>query len=369
MNKIVIIGHNNPMTINFRGELIRQMIAYGYSVHVVGPNMDRKDDILALGVSSFYEIPMERTGTSILDDLKYMFLLQKYLRKEQPDITFGFTIKPVIYGAIAAKLAGVKNINSMITGIGYLFVSDSTKAKVIKIIAKILYKIGLAAADNVIFQNKDDLDEFIVRGLVKRNKCHIVNGSGVDMCRFKPVPFPNQMTFFMTSRLLFSKGTMEYFQAAKIIKTKYPEVKFAILGSIDNKADCIPLDVVKPFFDKGVVEYLGTTTDVPKYLAASSVYVLPSYREGVPRSSMEAMAMARPIITTDVPGCRETVTEGENGFLVPAKNIDALALRMEWFILNPDQVKLMGERSRQICNEKFEISIINRHMLSIMKII
>lgn len=368
MKKIVVIGHNNPMTINFRGDLIRDLISKGYWVSVVGPDMERVDEMLALGIDSFEAIPMERTGTSIIGDLKYTLALRRYLKKVEPDIVFGFTIKPVIYGSIAAKSAGVKNINSMLTGIGYLFVSDSLKAKVVKQIAKFLYKIGLGCATNVIFQNKDDLREFVDSGLVNKAKCHLVNGSGVDMVRFQPAPYPEQLTFFMTSRLLYSKGTMEYFKAAEIVKQKYPKVRFVILGAIDTKADCIPIEVVKPFFDNGIIDYLGTSNNVAGMLTQSSVYVLPSYREGVPRSVMEAMAMARPIITTDVPGCRETVIDGENGFLIPPMNIEALAEKLEWFVLNQGKIEQMGEKSYQICKQKFEISVINNRMEEIMKI-
>lgn len=364
--KIVIISGYSPSLVNFRGDLIRSWVKLGYEVYAVGPEKDCESDILALGVKEFHSIKVNRTGANVFSDVKYVIALRKYLKQIKADVTLGYTIKPAVYGALAAKLAGVKNINSMITGAGFLFASNSIKAKVLKFMSSSLLRIGFGCADKVIFQNRDDLSEFVSAGLVSINKCNLVNGSGVNMERFAPSALPSRITFLMMARLLYSKGTLEYLKASEIVKKKYPEVRFMIIGRTEDLADCIPQDELDMYFGNGIVEQISYTNEVPKYLSMCSVYVLPSYREGTPRSVLEAMAMGRPIITTDTPGCRETVVPGDNGFLIPVKSVESLVEKMEWFITNQDKIEQMGIRSYQICKEKFEVSKVNETMNQIM---
>lgn len=362
----VLISPKNRTAYNFRGDLIREIISRGYTVYVTGPDRIDEDKIKGLG-AEFIEIPNNKNGISVTADLKYFFTLFKLLRKVRASATLGYTIKPVIYGSIAARLAGVRSVNAMVTGAGYLFISQSRKAKFIKGIAKILYKIGLASARNVIFQNPDDRDEFVQNKLVKRDKTNIVNGSGVNMSHFPLAPLPAHTTFFMLSRIMYSKGVMEYLEAARKVKARHPQVRFVLLGASENIQDSIPWDKIhSEFIETGIIDYFPETSDVISFYKQCSVYVLPSYREGTPRTVLEAMAMGRPIISTDVPGCRGTVIDGENGFLVPVKDVDALAGKIEWFIRNPDRIGPMGERSHRICEEKFEVSKVNKDMLSIM---
>lgn len=313
---------------------------------------------------------MNKNGINPISDLKYFFSLHKLFRREKPDAILAYTIKPVIYGSIAAWGAKVKNINAMITGVGYLFISTTFKAKILKSITKKIYSIALGCAHRVIFQNPDDLKEFTENKLVNKEKVGLVNGSGVDMNKFRPTEFPKETVFFMLARLLYSKGVKEYLEAAKIVKNKYSNVKFLLLGNIvHNMQDAVIEDDIKEFVNSGVVELLPETNDVAKVYAQSSVFVLPSYREGTPRSVLEAMAMGRPIITTDVPGCRETVVDNENGFLIPVKDIEALANAMEQFVSNPQLIKRMGEKSLQYCSEKFEVGNVNKKMLKLMNIV
>lgn len=368
MKTIIIVGHDNQMTANFRGNLIREIISKGFKVIVIGPNQSNTDILFEFGINAFYEIPMNRTGTSFLSDLKYTYRLYKIFKYLKPDYTLNITIKPVIYGAIAAKISGIKNINSLLTGIGYVFTSNSLKAQFIKKIIYLPYKIGLNCAKNVIFQNVDDLNEFKRLRLITKKKCHIVNGSGVDMNLFKFHPYPTQLSFFITSRILYSKGVLEFLQAARIVKKKYPNIRFALIGSNEKQADSIPNDVFFDYVNDGSIEYLGTTDNVFNLLKESSVYILPSYREGVPRSVLEAMSMSRPIITTNVPGCREAVIDGYNGFLVPKQDVLELVNKIEWFILNKHMIPIMGKNSFDLCEKKFEISKVNSQMLSIMNI-
>lgn len=365
--KFVMLSPKNRTTYNFRGELLKEIIARGYEVIVTGPDQTGVDKIRTLGVR-FVLLPLDKTGLNVLADLKYLVSLTRLLRAEKPDITLGYTIKPVIYGAIAARLAGVKNINSMVTGIGYTFTAKTVKAKLIRLLVTLLYRIGFACADTVIFHNRDDLNELVSRKLLPAEKCRLVNGSGVNMDHFQPAPFPERLTFFMLSRVMYSKGIVEYLEAAKAVKAKHPEVRFILLGALENIQDSLSEAELKPYVEEGIIEHFGETEDVTFYYRLCSVYVLPSYREGTPRTVLEAMAMGRPVITTDAPGCRETVVDGVSGFLVPARDSAALADKMRWFIEHPDQIKEMGQASLELCREKFDVHKVNIKMLAHMDI-
>lgn len=365
--KFLLMSPKNRTVYNFRGDLVKEIIAAGYEVIVTGPNMDDVDKIEELG-ARFECIPLNKSGLNPIHDLKYIKKLYDLIKREQPQISLGYTIKPVIYGSIASKLAGVKNIYSMITGVGYAFTSKTTKAKLIKFVVSLLYKISLKFNNLIIFQNKDNKELFVSSNIVEKKKTRIVNGSGVNMGQFSPTSYPENLTFFMLSRALHSKGIREYLEAAKILKNKYPEVKFVWLGAVESQQDSIKKEDLKPYIEQGIIEHHGETDDVRKYYAQSSVFVLPSYAEGTPRTVLEAMAMARPIITTDAPGCRETVLNGENGFLVEVGNVEELARKIEWFIHNKEMIPQMGKKSLVYCQEKFEVDKINSNMLEIMNI-
>lgn len=368
MKKFILISPKNRTAYNFRGDLIQDISAKGYDVIVTGPNRDNIDRIEALG-ARFVEIPMNKTGVNPFSDLKYTYRLFNLFRKERPEIILGYTIKPVIYGSIAARMARVKNVTSMVTGIGYLFASKTTKAKIIRQISSILYRIGFKCSDNIIFQNKDDQEEFISYKLCDRSKTHVVNGSGVNMLKFKPTVMPDQLTFFFLGRFIYSKGILDFLEAASIIKSKYPELRFIILGKFENINDAVPKEIIDSYVDNGIVEHFPETDNIAKYYAQTSVFVLPTYyREGTPRVILEAMACARPIITTFTPGCKETVIDGINGFFVESKNPEQLAQKMEEFIKNPDLVSQMGNESYKICKDKYDVNIINKEMLNIMKL-
>lgn len=366
--KFLLISPKNRTVYNFRGDLIKTVIAKGYEVIVTGPDRTDVEKIEALG-ARFVEIPMNKTGTNILGDLKYCKRLKTLMKTERPDVTLGYTVKPVIYGAIAAKAAKVKNINGMVTGGGYTFTAKTMKAKVLGVIVRTLYKIGFHCSDRIIFQNPDDRDEFCERKLVKREKCHVVNGSGVNMEHFAPAPLPDKPAFFMLSRLLKSKGVLEYLQAAKIVKEEYPKAKFYLLGKYETSMqDAVPRETVEQYISEGIVERFEETSDVRPYYEKCSVYVLPSYREGTPRTVLEAMAMGRPVITTDTNGCRETVADGKTGYLVPVADAVSLAERMKAFLLQPELAEKMSKESLALCKEKFEVGRVNAEMLKILNL-
>ena len=364
--KFILISPKNRTVYNFRGDLVRSMIDKGYEVVVTGPDQTDVEKIEALG-ARFIEIPMNKTGTSIAGDLQYCKQLRALFQKEKPDVTLGYTVKPVIYGALAAHAAKVPNINGMVTGAGYTFTAKTKKAKILGFVVRMLYRVAFHVTDHVIFQNPDDLEEFCRRGLVKKAKCSVVNGSGVNMNQFEPAQFPEQPTFFMLSRLLKSKGVEEYLQAARMVKREYPNVKFGLLGKFETSMqDALPREVVESYIEDGTIERYEETSDVRPYYAQCSAYVLPSYREGTPRTVLEAMAMGRPVITTDTNGCRETVRDGYNGYLIPVKNSDALAEAMKKFLKNPSDFEKMGVNSLHLCREKFEVSNVNQNMFEIM---
>ena len=367
--KFLLISPKNRTVYNFRGNLIKKIISLGYEVVVTGPDTENIDRILELG-ARFVEIPMKKTGTSIVGDLKYCYNLFRLMRHEKPDVTLGYTVKPVVYGVLAAKLAGVKNINGMVTGGGYTFTAKTLKARLLGIIVRILYKFGFLCTDHIIFQNSDDLEEFCQIGLCRRKKCSVVNGSGVDMKQFTTSPLPDRPIFFMLSRLLKSKGVKEYLEAAKIVKQKYPEAKFALLGKLEYEMqDAVSESFINEYINDGTIELYPETNDVRPYYEKCSVYVLPSYREGTPRTVLEAMAMGRPIITTETNGCKETVKDGVNGFLVPVGDSKKLAEAMIKFIKSEELIAQMGKESLKYCSEKFEVNKVNQTMCEFMQLI
>lgn len=366
--KFMLISPKNRTVYNFRADLIRAIQSKGYDVVVTGPDRIDIDRIEALGVT-FAEIPMNKTGTSPLADLRYCRALYRLMKKERPDAVLGYTVKPVIYGAIAAHFAGVKNINGMVTGGGYTFTAKTLKAKALGLLVRCLYRIGFRFTDHIIFQNEDDKEEFCQRRLAKADRCHVVNGSGVNMEHFTPAPLPDRPVFFMLSRLLKSKGVQEYLDAARVVKSTYPDAIFQLLGKYEtDMQDAVPREQVEPFIRDEIVERFEETSDVRPYYAQCGVYVLPSYREGTPRTVLEAMAMGRPVITTDAPGCRQTVIDGKTGFLVPPRDSKALAEKMMRFIRTPELAAEFGKQSRAYAEEKFDVTKVNRRMLEIMNL-
>ena len=365
--KLILISPKNRTAYNFRGDLIKQIISCGYEVIVTGPNRDNVEKIEELG-ARFVEIPMNKNGVNPVHDIKYLLALKKLFKEEKPDVTFGYTSKPVIYGSIAAKLAKVPHIVAMVTGVGYAFTARTIKARIIKFIMSLLYKTAFCCSNIAVFQNSDDKKQFISEKLVNSKKTVVVNGSGVNTEKFTFAPYPEQITFFMLSRVMNSKGIREYLKACEIVKEQHPEVRFMLLGACEGIQDSISPEVLKGYVDRGVVEHFGETDTVTDYYKQCSVYVLPSYREGTPRTVLEAMAMGRPIITTDAPGCRETVIDGKTGFLVPIKNANAVAQKMMEFINAPELISEMGAESLSYCKEKFDVNKVNEDMCKYLKI-
>ncbi|MBT0653122.1 glycosyltransferase family 4 protein [Geomobilimonas luticola] len=367
MKKIVIIGGLAESLINFRGSLLAEMASQGFEIHACAPAAPQQvqEKLTALG-AHYYDIPLSRTGINPIHDFLTVRAIYQLLRSVRPDFVLSYTIKPVIYGSLAARFARVPGIFSIITGVGYLFSTKGAKPWLAGKVASFLYRAALRHNRRIFFQNPDDRDLFLSLKLIKSEQVVIVNGSGVDTDYFQRVSLPVCPAFLLIARLLNDKGIHEYVEAARVLKRTFPMATFALAGWLDENPACIKHAELQSWIDEGLINYLGRLDDVRPALAASSVYVLPSYREGTPRTVLEAMAMGRPIVTTDAPGCRETVKDGDNGYLVPVKDATALAAAMEKFILQPELIERMGRRSREIAEEKYDVhkvnSVIMHHM-------
>ncbi|HEV7436474.1 MAG TPA: glycosyltransferase family 4 protein [Pseudorhizobium sp.] len=366
-----IIGNQAFSLLNFRSPLIRDIISRGYDVYALAPDFDvaTEEQVRQLGAVPV-SISLSRTGLNPLRDLLDVVKLARVLARLRPETVLSFSIKPVIYGTLAARFAGVPHRYALIAGLGYAF-GDSAratfKAKLLHYLARGLYKLSLSQAELVFMQNPDDAADFVRMGIVDGGKIQEVNGTGVDLSTWPVLPPVDQpMTFLLAARLLAEKGIVEYAEAARIVKAKFPQTRFILLGGLDSNPNGVRRAGVEQWVAEGILEWPGHV-DVRPWLKQASVYVLPSYyREGIPRSIQEALASGRPVITTTAPGCRETVVEGGNGLLVPVRDVDALVGAMLTFVQRPELVQSMGRASRMLAEEKFDVREINRTMISSM---
>jgi glycosyltransferase involved in cell wall biosynthesis len=370
MSHILIIGALPESLLNFRGDLSKTLITIGCKVTAMAAQTDR--DIISrlakIGID-FKPFPVQRNGLNPISDLKTLLTLLKTFQTLRPDTVLAYTIKPVIWGGLATRGTPSIRFYALITGLGFAFQGDSLKRKLLSKLVSMLYRTALKGADRVIFQNPDNLAEFVSRNIVQVTKCALINGSGIDIKRYAYTALPTGGPVFLTiGRLLGEKGFREYAMAAQIVKQRYPDTIFQLLGPEDPSPDGLSMNEVNNWQKKGMIVYLGSTSDVRPYIKSCHIYVLPSYHEGMPRTVLEAMSIGRPILTTDVPGCRETVLSGENGYLVPKADIEALAERMIWFIENRDQWQRMGEASRRMAEERFDVHKINADLMRIMKL-
>ncbi len=354
----------------FRGPLLEALLARGLEVHVAAPQLApgcplrRRLEERGLQV---HDIPLRRTGMNPLQDCATLLYLWRLKRRIQPTHVLGYTAKPVIYGSLAATLAGVPQRFALITGLGYAFLGTPDERGARSLLHSLvprLYTLALRRTHKVFFQNPDDLALFRGRGiLAPATPACVLNGSGVDLTEYSVAPLPPRPHFLLIARLLGDKGVREYAAAARQVKIRCPEAQFSLVGWIDDNPDAIVQAELDAWMADGTLRYLGRLDDVRPAIAACSVYVLPSYREGTPRTVLEAMAMGRAVITTDAPGCRETVVDGDNGFRVPVKAVDALARAMQRFIDEPALAARMGARSRRRAETKYDVRLVNARLL------
>ena len=368
---IALITSHAPSLVNFRSLLIHSLHAQGLQVFALAPNFDERTRtaMQALGAMPV-DCPMERTGMNPLRDAINTWRMTRLLQHLQPDVTVSYFIKPVIFGTLAAWLAGVPHRFAMVEGLGFVFTPTGdvlpVKRRLLKRLVLWLYKLGISRAKQVIFLNPDDLSELEAAGALPPGKGFLLGGIGVDLAHWVPTPAVlTPPTFMLVARLLREKGVEQYAAAARIVKQKYPQARFILLGGLDDNPGAITEADVQAWVTEGILEWHGHTPVQP-WMAQTSVFVLPSFREGVPVSTQEAMAMGRAVITTDVPGCRQTVLDGINGFLVPPRNVQALAEKMQWFIEQPNLIAKMGQASRRLAEERFDVHEVNNRLIRLL---
>lgn len=373
---IALIGNTASPLLNFRKELVIELVSQGHNVYCLVSDYTPQTKA---AIENLGAIPIDFTlnskGINPIADVSSTIKLSRTLKELQPDVVFSYFVKPVIFGTLAARIANVPRIVGMIEGLGNAFTPKDKngfdfKTRVIQRIQVLLYKRALPLLDTLIVLNPDDHKDLVDKFNIKVKNTIVLGGIGVDLERFSYVPFDNQnpVSFIFIARLLKEKGVYEYLEAAKKVKAKYPKTKFYILGGFDDENPfALRRSELETYLSSDIVDYPGHVENVADYLIKSSVFVLPSfYREGVPRSTQEAMAIGRPIITTDVPGCRETVENGVNGFLIPPFDTYALAYKMINFIEQPNLINEMGRESRKIAESKFNINEVNNKLIQIL---
>lgn len=357
----------------FRGPLISELTSRGIEVYAFAPDYD--DDSRA-AVRACGAIPvqysMSRAGMNPLRDIADLVRLCGQLRRLKPDVVFCYFIKPVIYGTLAARLAGIRRRFASIEGAGYVFTDSaqpSFKRTLLRRFVAQLYRAALSQTERVFMLNPDDRRLFVDEGMVRADKVQPLDGIGLSLEHYRAAPpSTTPMRFLLIGRLLREKGVYDYIEAARIVKRAHPQVQFCLLGSCDANPGSISQGEAEQWVAEGLLEWPGQVADVRDWIAGSSVFVLPSYREGLPRSTQEAMAMGRPVITTDVPGCRETVTHERNGLIVPVRDPAALAQAMLRFVEQPCLVASMGAESRRMAEERFDVRKINACILHTMSL-
>ena len=371
MSTFLIIGALPSSLINFRGDLIHAIAEKGWKVTAMAaPGDPETEQQLTSEGIRFRSFPVQRNGLNPGADLKTYQELRRAFQEINPDVALAYTIKPVIWGGMAARKTTSCRFFALITGLGFAFQGGGLTKDALCSGICVLYRFALRNADGVIFQNTDDRDTFIRKRIVPAHQCHVVHGSGINTDRFSVSPLPmGPPRFLVIARLLIDKGIREFHAAARIVRRRFPDAEFEIVGPEDGTRNGIPIQEIQSWHNEGTVHYRGETTDVRPFISGCHVFVLPSYYlEGLPRTLLEAMSMGRPLITTDAPGCRETVEHGRNGFLIPKRDAFALADKMIWFIEHRDQWPRMGAASRKLAEERFDVHKVNAELMKIMGI-
>lgn len=367
--RVMVLSSFTTSLFWFRIDMMKSFIDAGCEVIAVGDGSEEEwaERFHEMGIR-YRQIPVERNGTNPLHDLKTLMALYRLLKEERPDKIFSYQAKTVIYGGIAARILGIDDVYPMIAGVGSVFLGAGFKRKLVRAILVAEYKLGLRNAKRVFFQNRDDLAVFTSCGILREDKVVMLHGSGVNLDKFPPTALPEKPGFLCISRLIRDKGVGEYLDAAREIHKRYPNVRCVLVGPFDTNPSAIKPENLQPYIDDGSIEYVGEQKDVYPYLRECTAYVLPSYHEGTPKTVLEAMACGRPTITTDAPGCRETVTDGINGYLVPVKDVDAIVGAMERILDDPNKTAEMAKTSRRIAEEVYDVHKINQIICDTMRI-
>ncbi|MDH1994810.1 glycosyltransferase family 4 protein [Aeromonas caviae] len=369
MHRVAISANTSWYLLNFRKNTILALLAQKYEVYAISPRDSYSINLEQLGIKHI-DVDIEQSGKNPLKDISTLLSFRKIFLKNNIDVVLNFTPKNNIYSTLAAKLCGVRTINN-IAGLGILFINEGLTSK----IARFLYKISQRFADKIFFQNEDDRELFLLNGMAKKEVTDRLPGSGADLARFTIVPSIDDgvTRFLLIARMLYDKGVGHYVEAAKILKEKYgSRVEFNLLGFLDvNNPSAVTKEQMQIWVSEGTVNYLGTSDSVETEIAKSDCIVLPSfYREGVPKSLLEAGAMGKPIITTDNVGCRETVDDGVNGFLCEPRSTASLVVQLERMIdMGYERRVAMGIKSRQKIEREFDERIIITKYLETIRVL
>ena len=367
--KIAVLSSHTPSLFWFRIDMMCSFIERGHEVYALGNEneADWKDKFAEKGII-YRQINVQRNGINPLKDLKSIKSIRSVLSEIMPEKIFTYQAKTVIYGTIASNKLGITEVYPLIAGLGSLYLKDDIKTKFIRKIQMIEYRYSMRKCPAVFFQNSDDENTFRQAKAIKKQKTVLLRGSGVNLDRFTLQPMPKTFGFLCISRLIRDKGVYEYLEACRKIKQKFPDVRCLLVGPYDSNPSSLKPDELQEFIDGGIIEYLGEQTDVVPYLAQCNVFVLPSYREGTPKTVLEAMACGKAIITTDAPGCREAVDDDVNGILVPVKDIEKLVEAMKLMIDNPDRIKEMAAQGRKKAEDIFDVKKVNETICKTMRI-
>ena len=366
--KVIIIINAAWNLVNFRSGLIRALVAEGHEVVAVAPYDSYAPRLDALGCR-YVPLTMANQGMNPVQDARLMWRFIKLFRAEKPDVFLGYTVKPNVYGSLAANLVGVPVVNN-ITGLGAVFIRESWITRLVCI----LYRLALRRSNKVFFQNGDDRSLFIEKGMVEPGISALLPGSGVDLQKFSYVPSvfgkygTKRFRFLLIARMLRDKGVAEYVEAAKLIREQYPYVECCLLGFVDvENPEAISGSEIDVWVAQGHVRYLGVRDDVRREIVEADCVVLPSYREGTPKTLLEAAAIGRPLIATDVPGCREVVENGKNGFLCQVHNAHSLARHMrKMLLLSEDERQIMGLNGRKKMEREFNEQFVIKRYISVL---
>jgi glycosyltransferase involved in cell wall biosynthesis len=359
---LIVVAANSSWNIShFRLPLVRALLERGHEVITISPDKG------AISVNdaevSHRRCKMQRSGINPIGDIYYFCKLVLVLYRENPDFFLGFTIKPNIYGSLACRLLGLRSIPN-ISGLGTVFLGPSRVRKAVEF----MYRVAFRRCKPIFFQNADDRALFLSENIVGAEQTKMLPGSGVDLERFSPCALPDGTAFLMVARLIGDKGVREYVEAARKVARIYPKAEFSLLGEIDNEnRSAIGADELRGWGREGTIRYLGSTRDVRPFIRKSTAVVLPSYREGLPRALLEGAAMGRPLIGTDVPGCREIIREGMTGYLCRPRDVDSLADAMCRFASTSHAQRMrMGAQARQMVETEFDERFVIRAYLDVI---
>ena len=349
---------------------MKEMQAEGYEVYAAAqmPESDWSKRFDEIGVN-YRQIKVSRNSLNPLGDIATIKDIKRLLNELKPDKIFVFQAKTIAYGCQAAAGLGITEVYTLIAGLGSVYIGHGIKNKIVKFVLSSLYKHAFKRSKKVFFQNNDDKQTMLNEGLLKEDKIVMIHGSGVNIELFRPTELPTIPTFLYIGRLIRDKGIVEYLEACVIIKKLYREkVRCLLVGPYDSNPSALKPEDLQPLIDNGIIEYFGEQSDVRPFISQCSIFVLPSYHEGTPKTVLEAMAMGRAIITTNAPGCKETVMDGENGYLTEVKNIDDVVAKMKILIEHVEIVVAMGKKSRKMACEIFDVRKVNDTILRTMEI-